>query len=258
MERLPGRRDPLRVGVAAEELGLLRVGPVGARDEQRHAVLARGALHAVEGLGDVGPHRLALAVLERAVVAAAVGEGGEGVGHELGLGVRDDRDAPALAAAPDLRHVAHRHADADRRERALVGERDRRLPRAVGARDRRGRRPRTGQVLGPRQVAWVGSAGDHGGLEQPRVVLVHSAGAGERREVRGARGGSLLRHPACHGPQDEHADEHGSQGPDQQHRRLSPLSNAHAEQAPGRRVTDLHADATNRARDANKTHGRVR
>ena len=57
--------------MAGEEDRLLGVRAEAADDEERDAVGARGALHAIEGARDVGAHALALALRERAVVAAA-------------------------------------------------------------------------------------------------------------------------------------------------------------------------------------------
>ena len=65
------RRNPLRVRVGGEQACLLGVGAEGAGDRQRMAVAARRRRHPVERLGDVGAHRLAHPVGERAVVAAA-------------------------------------------------------------------------------------------------------------------------------------------------------------------------------------------
>ena len=147
------------------------------------AVRARGALHAVEGAGDVRPHALALAGRERAGVAAArAGELGGRRELRLGGGF-DPRRAPCVAGA-DLEDVADGHADADRRERRAVRERHVDAARAVRARDalRRGAPER--EVLGLAHVlrARPCAVGEHR-LEEARVRVVHRPGARERSEV---------------------------------------------------------------------------
>ena len=98
------------------------------------------SFHAVERLRDVRPHRLALAVGERAVVAAAVRVGVDARGRELRLGGDADRTrrrSPAL----DLDDLADADADAHGRDRAASGNRIVTASAAVGARDV-ARRPR--------------------------------------------------------------------------------------------------------------------
>ena len=139
----PGGATHLRIRVARPEDGLLRVGAEAARDHEPDAVAAGGAREPVEGARDVGAHRHALAVRERAVVAAAGGEGRRRAAdgrRELGLGVRREVDRPARE-----REVAgDGHAHPDRRDRLLVGEghAGRRRRAAVAPRDlQRGCRP---------------------------------------------------------------------------------------------------------------------
>ena len=153
----PGGRDPARVGVPGEEDRLLGVRAEAADDQQRDAVGAGGALHAVEGAGDVGPHPLPLALGQRAVVATARG-------HQVARAapappLRSPRSArSARLARGDLEAVAHADADADGSERARVGERDARVARPVG---RRGplRRGATEREVAP---PWTRGAGPGG------------------------------------------------------------------------------------------------
>ena len=103
VQAVAGRRHPLRVGVGGEQAGLLGVGAVAARDQQVEARLAAGrGGHAVEGERDVGAHRLALPVGERAVVAAAVGVARAAPGRL--------RDSSAVARASTASDRARRSA----------------------------------------------------------------------------------------------------------------------------------------------------
>ena len=73
---------------------------IAAVDHERDAVAPRGGLHAIEGERDIGPHRLALPVGERAAVAAARRRTrAAAAGRELRLraSTRDRRDRRAVA-----------------------------------------------------------------------------------------------------------------------------------------------------------------
>ncbi len=159
VQRLARRRDPLRIGMPGEQHRLLGVAAPRARDAQRHAVGTRRGLHPVERQRDVGPHRLALADLERAAVLAGADRRVDRRGRrrrELRLG--GPRDRHLVVARGD--RIADRHTDAHGRHRVLVRERHpdvreavapgrrergtrghprgtRRAPGAVGSRDRR-------------------------------------------------------------------------------------------------------------------------
>src|SRR3954453_22743588 len=62
VQRLARRRDPARVRVRSEQARLLGIAAKAADNDQVDAGRGGGALHAVDRLRDVGPHRLALAV----------------------------------------------------------------------------------------------------------------------------------------------------------------------------------------------------
>jgi hypothetical protein len=218
VQRLAGWRDPLGVGAAGEEDRLLGVGAKGAGDEQLDAVGARGGGHAVEGLGDVGAHALALAHGQWTGVAAAAREPRHAAaGAELGLGDRAQRHA----AAGDLDAVLDPHAHADRREGLRVGEAHRRVRCAVGGRDRRGGVLPGGEVGVLGEVRRVRAPVDEHRLEQPEVELVHRPRARERskvgRPLRLRLPTDAVRDRAEH----EHADEHGDQPADQRDENLA-------------------------------------
>jgi hypothetical protein len=68
----------MRLGLRGPQAGLLGVGAKGAVDRQVEAgLVARRGGHAVEGGGDVRPHRLSLPIGERTVVSAALAVGGD-------------------------------------------------------------------------------------------------------------------------------------------------------------------------------------
>ena len=131
VQRLARARDPARVRVAARQHGLLGVRAEGAGDQQRDAVGARRALHAVERLRDVRAHRLALAQRERAVVAAAG---------------REARRAGGASSASRRATTARRSAAGRARRRRARGP-----PRGSG-RARTSRRPGTPTCIGLRAV----------------------------------------------------------------------------------------------------------
>ena len=221
MQRRPGRRDPLRIGMGGEQRGLLGVGAERAGDQERDAVLACRALETIERLRDVRTHRLALAVGERAVIAAALGVGVDARGRQLRLGHHADRDPPPLGVALDLHDFPDADADPHRRDRVRVGEPDRHGVGAVGVTDPLGRLLRCGEVCLAGDVPRVGNTADHRRLEQPRVRLVHGARPGERGEIRGPLSAGLARHPTRHRAEDQHADEHRGKPAHEQHRRLA-------------------------------------
>ena len=132
--------------------------------EQRDAVGARGALHAVEGAGDVGAHPLALALRERAVVAAAArpraSPGGASSASAL-ASIGADRAPPRA----DLEAVAHRRRGcATGANESRVGERDARARAPLAARDALRRRAAEREVRRLRQVARAraGAVGETG------------------------------------------------------------------------------------------------
>jgi hypothetical protein len=162
--------------MGGEELCLLGVRAVARRDQQRQPGLAvRGRRHAIEGDGHVGTHRLALAIGERAVVAAPAGlrRHPETVraGHDLGRRAGLDLDrVPPLAGKPHVGLLDHGDRHARGREvRPLEGHAHagRRHAVATGAAHRAGASAR--QIRGVRQVPRVRNpVGEKGGLEQPR------------------------------------------------------------------------------------------
>jgi hypothetical protein len=175
---VPGEEDRL-LGVAAE----------AAHDDQVDPVGGGGAIHPVEGEGDVGAHRLALAVRERAVVAAARRDARRArPRRELGCGVGLDRQVTAgprpRPRNPHVGLVAHSHADAHGRERrrvrkAHVSWNDR--PTVLGGPTDSGC---TGEIEvgGPVEVSRVRDARlEERRLEQARVVLAHRLRGGDRR-----------------------------------------------------------------------------
>jgi hypothetical protein len=117
-----------------EQRCLLGVGPVRARDQQCDADGAGRACEAVERLRDVGPHRLALPVRERPVIAAAPGKADRLPGRKLGLRGGADVQRPAFGVAPDLDHFADADPDPRRGERIAVREPDLDFGEAVRAR----------------------------------------------------------------------------------------------------------------------------
>ena len=223
VQRAPGRRDPARIGMAGVEDRLLGVRAEAADDEERDAVGARGALHAIEGARDVGAHALALALRERAVVAASR------VGRlprrrELRLGARRDRRGPSRLPGPDLEAVTHRHPHPRRRERVRVGERHARVARAVGLRDAVRRRASEREVRRLRQMARAGpGAVGVDRLEQPRVRVVHRPRAGQRGEVRRPLRPRLPPTPARDEPEHERPEDERHEPADHEHRRLTRL-----------------------------------
>src|SRR5205807_531270 len=98
VQRAPGRGDPLRVGVASEQRRLLAVRAEGADDDEPDPGRCSAALHAIERERCVRPHRLALAICERApvlTVAARDREGRAARGRgEARLGVGADAYEP--------------------------------------------------------------------------------------------------------------------------------------------------------------------
>ena len=125
VQRRTGRRDPPRVRVLRPEDRLLGVRAPGGGDQQRDAVGGRGRREAVEGLGDVGPHPLTLALGERPGVLAAGRRGGvEGARRELRLGTRHHLRRRPRPAALDGDLASHLDADADRSDRVRVREGD--------------------------------------------------------------------------------------------------------------------------------------
>ena len=220
MQRPARRSDPARIRVAAEQLRLLGVGPVAARDQQHHAGRACRALHAVERESDVWSHRLALPVRQRSVVPASLGEAVEHPGRQLGLRDHVDRYAPPLGVLPHLDDLAHTDADTHRCERLAVREADPRGVGAVRARDALRRRAREFQIRLARQVQRIRATIDHRRLEQPRVGRVHRPGARKSRKIRRALSARLPRHTARHRAQHEHADQQRGEAADEQHRSL--------------------------------------
>ena len=184
-----------------------------------HAVAARRRRHPVECQRHVRPHRLALAIRQRPVVAAAGSERGDpGARRRSQLGLRPrahpdpltgDRDAPL-----DV------DVDADRRERRAVRERDGRPGRAVRRGDPLRRRAAQRDVGVLLEVPGVGAAGEARRLEQPVIGLPHRAGAGERREIGGALRGVAHLQAARHGSEHERADAYREEPADEQHRHL--------------------------------------
>ena len=185
----------------------------------------RGALHAVEGARDVRPHALALALGERAVVAAA------GRRRARPAARAPPRRRAAIGAerravaGPHLEDVAHRHADAHRRERGAVGERHAHAPRrrsharrAPPPRGRaRGTPPcRRGAAPGRLRSAKTG-------LEQPRVRVVHRPRAGERAEVGSPLGARLPPTPARDEREHQRAEHERDEPAHHEQRRLAGL-----------------------------------
>ena len=100
VEALAGRRHPLRVRVRGEQARLLGIRAEAARDAEEDAGLPAGrGRHPVERQRHVRPHRLALAVGERAVVSTAAGDRRQAAGPEawrqLRRGLGSHRDALA-------------------------------------------------------------------------------------------------------------------------------------------------------------------
>ena len=151
VQRVPRRRHPARIGVGGEERRLLGVGAEAGDDQQRDAVGRRCRRHAVEGGGDVGPHRLALAVGQRTRVAAAAGHrraaasGGELGGASAASASTADGLALALAADLDLGTAAT--STLDRREGRASGKLSSRRP---------GRPVRLGGLAAPRPARGPG------------------------------------------------------------------------------------------------------
>ena len=211
VQRLARRRDPLRIGMPGEQHRLLCVAAPRARDAQRHAVGTRRGLHPVERQRDVGPHRLALADLERASVLAGADGRVDRRGRrrrELRLG--GPRDRYLVVARGD--RIADRHTDAHRRHRVLVRERHPDVREAVAPSRRERGGPATREVLGELQVPWVRATGERGRLEEPVEAVVHRSRTGQRREVRRTAalvGGTdaARRRAEHHGPDDDGEQE---------------------------------------------------
>ena len=136
VQRLAGRRDPLRIGMAGEQDRLLGVGAEAAGDHQRDAV-ARARRPPCGRT----PAR-------RRGASACPGGGRAGRRSRRRARTRPARRRPAAPARPprrarirtasprDLDAALHGDADAHRRDRRAVGERHRGAGRAVGARRR--------------------------------------------------------------------------------------------------------------------------
>jgi hypothetical protein len=133
---MPGRRDPLGVGVGREEPGLLFVGAERRGDHEVDTIRARSRVHAVEGERDVGAHRLALAKRERPPVfpLAQRFDRQRVRGHELRLGDLLGPHGGASSTDTDPHRVVDGDPNADGRDRVGAGERDRDRARAVRAR----------------------------------------------------------------------------------------------------------------------------
>ncbi len=184
VQRLARRRDPLRVGVALVQLRLLGVGAVARGDDQPHAVRARRGLHAVERARDVGPHRLALAVGERARVAGA----GRLERQRVAGGRRRaprSRSRPTGTSPPPRGQLAlHLHLHAHGRPSRRRGTRRRRRQvQAVVADRLRAPRPAPARDTRRAQVARVRPPVDHRRLEQPLEVVSHRTRGRQRGEV---------------------------------------------------------------------------
>ena len=188
--------------MALVELGLLGVGAVAGRDDQPHAVGARGGLHAVERARHVRAHRLALPVGKRPGVAAARCLERRAFAerrHDLCHGHRLDGDR----IAPHGHLAAHHHLHARRRE--LVAAREGHVggleAGAVCPADRERRAACSRQILRLAQVVRVGPAVDRRRLEQPIEIVLHRPRGGQRSEVGSALRAALARQRAAEGEQ---------------------------------------------------------
>src|SRR5437764_381558 len=220
VERTAGRGDPLRIGVAREERGLLGVAAESADHEQVDSAGLGGARHAVERQRRVRSHRLPLAVCERALVLPVPAGDGEAVAGDrrqlrLRSGPHADRHAPTgTRPSRDAGDVPDRHGHSRRGEARTVGEADvaRRDRDAVAARRSDRRLARERQVAAAVDVARIRRpALDIGRLEQLRVQLAHPAGAGYRGEVGdplrpSSRAESLPEGRQDRGERDEHRE----------------------------------------------------
>ena len=213
----PGGATHLGSRVACEQDRLLGVGAECAGDDEVDAVLARRRRHAVERLSDVRPHRLALPMRERPVVAAAAAEqrrtdaGGRG---ELGLRVRAHPDRlPAIAIRRSTATRIRTGANV-----APSGKRDgpRRRPPFAAATRAAAARP-SSRYASLREMARVRPAARPRRLEQPVVRVVHRPRAAERGEIGGALRGVARAEPARDRAEHERAERDREQPADEQH-----------------------------------------
>ena len=253
VQRLARRCDPAGVWVAGVEHGLLGVGPERGVDDQRDTVGAGRGLHAVEGAGHVGAHRLALAQLQRPAVladATRVGARQRAGRDELGLGdsVVIERRPAVCAPSPALARVADRHAHADGSQ-AGAGELDVRSALAVAPRGLDGDATPERQVLVALEVRRVRSAVDERRLEHTRVDVAHRPRARERSQI--GRSLALAGHaePARNPAQDERADEHAHERAEHDQQCGAALAACaggdgwwHGNEPAGARVTGLPRD----------------
>ena len=141
----PRRRHPPRVGVAREEHRLLGVAAEAAHHDQVDALGVGRGVHEVERRRDGRAHRLAVAVDQRARVAAAGRPAGAPAARDRG-GRHDQpgpRHRPRARAARD--RGADGHLDRGRRPRA-AGQGERLDPRPGAGRRRVGGRARAGRA----------------------------------------------------------------------------------------------------------------
>jgi hypothetical protein len=249
MQRPAGRRDPFRVGVRGEQRRLLGVAAKAAVDHQIDTVGRGGRRHAVERCRDVGAHRLALAVGERAGVFTG---GGRADGscptrwHELGFGRHSRRQR--CPRERDL--IAHGHTDPQRRQR-VTGKADLDVVGTVPLSRRDGDAPADRDVLGALEVTRVRAPVDHRRREHARIHLVQRAGARQCGEV--GRALVLTAHADDSGDaaEDERAQCHGDEGAGDEWHRLTLLGEDvdpwHAGQPRRARVTGLRRVCTDSA-----------
>ena len=150
--------------------------------------------------------------------------------------MRRRRDpAPARSCTARSRSSSARDFDRDphRRQRFPVGKGNPNPPGrdAVAAGRLAGRGLGAGEVLGAAHVRGVRRpVRKQRRRQQPRQIVAHRAGAGERRQVGGPLGRSGTRNRAgeeCEQQRDEHGQERGSEG---QRQRLATLPRAGADQ----------------------------
>ena len=206
---LPGGATHLGSGWAANSARLLGVAAEALTTIERDAVARRGRGQAVERERDVRPHRLALPERERAPYSPGPGAAAAVRRAPAAPPRRDDRGAAPLAGDLDDGRVAHRDADARRRERARVGERDLDASAPLSRAHRQRPRSSLREIRVALEVQRVRPSVDRRRREQPVVARAHRARAGERaRDPRPAGCVPARPIPRATAAEHERRDEH--------------------------------------------------
>ena len=240
MQRGARRGDPFRVGMGGEQFGLFGVGAEAGDDDQGDAVAGRGGRHLVERGRDVRPHPLAVAVDERAAVAAAARDrrafaaGARHRRRRFGFGARFDF---LRRAGAEVELADHDRLRPHRGERGAVGEGETEAARVDFVAPPGGERgfARPVQVGRLRDVTRIGRpVGQARRREQLGEVVAHRADRRDRGQVGGALRATLAGHRP--GDRDQRArrrdqDEAAAEREDQRLARLG-ADRGSAERSP--------------------------